>query len=179
SFKTDSEKKLEEERAIMEAIVQQKLLASDRELVKGIIYTKLIKMILAGRDMNGITFTGSDKILAFSLSLLMFALKEEYKLPLLKEKVKYVKQEAKIVYLLECLQMMPPPILIFAKNKNDVDDIHEYLLVKGVEAVAIHGAFKEYKKNVLVVSDVASKCLDFLDIQYVINYDMLKKLKIM
>ncbi|CAI2191453.1 6415_t:CDS:2, partial [Funneliformis geosporum] len=87
SFKTDSEKKLEEERAIMEAIVQQKLLASDRELVKGIIYTKLIKMILAGRDMNGITFTGSDKILAFSLSLLMFALKEEYKLPLLKEKV--------------------------------------------------------------------------------------------
>ncbi|CAI2191451.1 6414_t:CDS:2, partial [Funneliformis geosporum] len=74
---------------------------------------------------------------------------------------------------------MPPPILIFAKNKNDVDDIHEYLLVKGVEAVAIHGAFKEYKKNVLVVSDVASKCLDFLDIQYVINYDMLKKLKIM
>ncbi|PQM39026.1 DEAD-box ATP-dependent RNA helicase 35 [Prunus yedoensis var. nudiflora] len=53
--------------------------------------------------------------------------------------VEYVKQEAKIVYLLECLQKTPPPVLIFCENKADVDDIHEYLLLKGVEAVAIHG----------------------------------------
>ena len=84
------------------------------------------------------------------------------------QEVEYVKQEAKIVYLLECLQKTPPPVcvpfvflfrsgfhslirdlrfffwfvqvLIFAENKNDVDDIHEYLLLKGVEAVAIHGS---------------------------------------
>jgi superfamily II DNA/RNA helicase len=43
------------------------------------------------------------------------------------------------VYLLECLQTTAPPVLIFAENKNDVDDIHEYLLIKGVEAVAVHG----------------------------------------
>ena len=55
------------------------------------------------------------------------------------QEIEYVKQEAKIVYLLECLQKTPPPVLIFAENKNDVDDIHEYLLLKGVEAVAIHG----------------------------------------
>ncbi|CAG8437427.1 6185_t:CDS:10 [Funneliformis mosseae] len=423
SFKTDSEKKLEEERAIMEAVAQRKLLASDRELAKGIIYTEPMKttwhtprhirerpqsvhdairqryhilvegedvpppikhfrdmkfpsamlkylkskkihrptpiqvqglpVVLAGRDMIGIAFTGSGKTLAFSLPLVMFALEEECKLPLIRgegpigmivcpsrelarqthegicsmidflvrddfpklrpllciggismsdqqnilaegihivvatpgrlmdmlekkkfnldlckyvhnicdsrylcldeadrmidmgfeddvrnimsyftsqrqtllysatmpkkiqdfarsalvkpvivnvgragaanldviQEVEYVKQEAKIVYLLECLQKTPPPVLIFAENKNDVDDIHEYLLVKGVEAVAIHGgksqeerefairAFKEYKKDVLVASDVASKGLDFPDIQHVINYDMPKEIE--
>ena len=65
-----------------------------------------------------------------------------------------------------------------------MDDIHEYLLLKGVEAVAIHGgkdqeereyaisSFKVGKKDVLVATDVASKGLDFPDIQHVINYDM-------
>lgn len=55
------------------------------------------------------------------------------------QEVEYVKQEAKIVYLLECLQKTTPPVLIFAEKKQDVDAIHEYLLLKGVEAVAIHG----------------------------------------
>jgi superfamily II DNA/RNA helicase len=44
--------------------------------------------------------------------------------------VEYVKQEARIVYLLECLQKTAPPALIFCENKADVDDIHEYLLLK-------------------------------------------------
>uniref|UniRef100_A0A1J3IAZ7 RNA helicase n=1 Tax=Noccaea caerulescens TaxID=107243 RepID=A0A1J3IAZ7_NOCCA len=100
------------------------------------------------------------------------------------QEVEYVKQEAKIVYLLECLQKTSPPVLIFCENKADVDDIHEYLLLKGVEAVAIHGgkdqedreyaisSFKAGKKDVLVATDVASKGLDFPDIQHVINYDM-------
>ncbi len=43
-----------------------------------------------------------------------------------------------MVYLLECLQKMAPPVIIFSKNKNEVDDIQEYLLLKGVKAVAIH-----------------------------------------
>lgn len=100
------------------------------------------------------------------------------------QEVEYVKQEAKLVYLLECLQKTPPPVLIFCENKADVDDIHEYLLVKGVDAVAIHGgkgqeereyaisSFKACEKDVLVATDVASKGLDFPDIQHVINYDM-------
>lgn len=33
----------------------------------------------------------------------------------------------------------PGQVLIFAEKKADVDAIHEYLLLKGVEAVAIHG----------------------------------------
>eukprot|EP00240_Pyramimonas_obovata_P000416 CAMPEP_0118924548 /NCGR_PEP_ID=MMETSP1169-20130426/2636_1 /TAXON_ID=36882 /ORGANISM="Pyramimonas obovata, Strain CCMP722" /LENGTH=561 /DNA_ID=CAMNT_0006865675 /DNA_START=384 /DNA_END=2065 /DNA_ORIENTATION=+ len=100
------------------------------------------------------------------------------------QEVEYVKQEAKLVYLLECLQKTPPPVLVFCENKADVDDIHEYLLLKGVEAVAIHGGmdqeerensidtFKGGQKDVLVATDVASKGLDFPDIQHVINYDM-------
>ncbi|KAI4897519.1 hypothetical protein NFI96_015911 [Prochilodus magdalenae] len=100
------------------------------------------------------------------------------------QEVEYVKEEAKMVYLLECLQKTPPPVLIFAEKKADVDAIHEYLLLKGVEAVAIHGgkdqeertkaieAFKEGKKDVLVATDVASKGLDFPNIQHVVNYDM-------
>lgn len=81
--------------------------------------------------------------------------------------VEYVKQEAKMVYLLECLQKTPPPVIIFSENKNEVDgelapcffffvnltnlrlfslDIQEYLLLKGVEAVAIHGSKCKYSQ---------------------------------
>ncbi|KAK7109440.1 probable ATP-dependent RNA helicase DDX41 [Littorina saxatilis] len=100
------------------------------------------------------------------------------------QEVEYVKQEAKMVYILECLQKTSPPVLVFAEKKHDVDAIHEYLLLKGVEAVAIHGGkdqderirsveqFKNFEKDVLVATDVASKGLDFPDIQHVINYDM-------
>jgi len=56
------------------------------------------------------------------------------------QNVEYVKQEEKLVHLLECLQKTAPPVLIFCENKADVDDIHEYLLLKGVEAVAVHGS---------------------------------------
>jgi superfamily II DNA or RNA helicase len=124
--------------------------------------------------------------------------------PKITQEVEYVKSEAKIVYLLECLQKTQPPVLIFAEKKQDVDNVHEYLLLKGVEAVAIHGgkgelfkcneleiiftlyfclidqeerskgveSFRSGKKDVLVATDVASKGLDFPNIQHVINYDM-------
>lgn len=56
--------------------------------------------------------------------------------------------------------------------------------MKGVEAAAIHGGkeqeerhlavdeFRQGKKDVLVATDVASKGLDFENIQHVINFDM-------
>ena len=56
--------------------------------------------------------------------------------------------------------------------------------LQGVDAVAVHGdkdqsdresaidAFKRGLKDVLVATDVASKGLDFPDIQHVVNYDM-------
>jgi len=100
------------------------------------------------------------------------------------QEVEFIQPEAKIVYILECLRKTAPPVLIFAERKNDVDTIHEYLLLKGCLAVAIHGGkdmeerlravaeFKSFKKDILVATDVASKGLDFPEIQHVINYDM-------
>jgi len=105
------------------------------------------------------------------------------------QEVEYVKQEAKLVYLLECLQKTAPPVMVFAENQRDVDDVHEYLLLKGVEAVAVHGGkdqdersaaiddFKAGKADVLVATDVASKGLDFPDIQHVVNYDMPREIE--
>lgn len=105
------------------------------------------------------------------------------------QEVEYVKQEAKVVYLLECLQKTAPPVIIFCEGKGDVDKIHEYLLIKGVEAVSIHGGkdqadrneaiklFKEEKKDVLIATDIAAKGLDFPDIQHVINFDMPKEIE--
>ena len=100
------------------------------------------------------------------------------------QEVLYVKQESKILQLLPTLEKTAPPVLIFAQKKQDVDAIHEYLLLKGVAAVAIHGdkdqeersraieLFRAGSKDVLVATDVASKGLDFPSIQHVINYDM-------
>ncbi|PFH31556.1 DEAD (Asp-Glu-Ala-Asp) box polypeptide 41 family protein [Besnoitia besnoiti] len=105
------------------------------------------------------------------------------------QEVEYVKQENKLPYLLHCLQKTAPPVLIFCENKKDVDDIQEYLLLKGVDAAAVHGglaqeersdavrAFREGRKDVLVGTDVASKGLDFPAIQHVINYDMPKEIE--
>ena len=34
---------------------------------------------------------------------------------------------------------LAPRVLIFAEKKQDVDNIHEYLLLKGVAVASIHG----------------------------------------
>ena len=115
------------------------------------------------------------------------------------QEVEYVKKEARVVQLLRCL-LKTAPAIIFCERKGDVDEIHEYLLLKGVEAVSIHGgkdqeerneAIRLYKegrmvswlvkrsislcvgkKDVLVATDIAAKGLDFPEIQHVINFDM-------
>jgi len=100
------------------------------------------------------------------------------------QEVEFIQPEAKIVHILDCLKKTPPPVLIFAERKQDVDIIHEYLLLKGCQVVAVHGGkdmeeriravaeFKSKQKDILVATDVASKGLDFPEIQHVINYDM-------
>jgi len=100
------------------------------------------------------------------------------------QEVEFVQPEARIVHILDCLRKTAPPVLIFAEKKADVDTIHEYLLLKGCLAVAIHGGkdmeeriravaeFKKGRKDILVATDVASKGLDFPEVQHVINYDM-------
>jgi ATP-dependent RNA helicase DDX41 len=103
--------------------------------------------------------------------------------------VEYVKPEMRMMSLLTALQKTGPPVVIFADSKRDVDEIHEYLLLKGVGAVAVHGdksqeerteamtAFKAGAKDVLVATDIAAKGLDFPAIQHVLNFDMPKEIE--
>jgi ATP-dependent RNA helicase DDX41 len=54
--------------------------------------------------------------------------------------VEYVKQEAKMVYLLECLQKTPPPVIIFSENKNEVDGMrnHPLCLSHSIHSLYLH-----------------------------------------
>lgn len=100
------------------------------------------------------------------------------------QSINFVEDDKKLTHILKVLQKTPPPVLIFAENKKDVDDIHEYLLLKGLDVVSIHGGksqndrdkaiqdFKFGKKDILVATDVASKGLDFPEIKHVVNYDL-------
>jgi hypothetical protein len=56
------------------------------------------------------------------------------------QEVEYVKAEDKLTRLADCLQKTSPPVLVFAEKTRDVDMVHEYLLTRGINAVAIHGA---------------------------------------
>jgi len=100
------------------------------------------------------------------------------------QEVEYVQDEAKMLYLLECLQKTAPPVVVFSRKTQEVDDITQYLLLKGVEATSIHGGkdkderrgamddFRAGSKDVLVATDIAAKGLDFPGVQHVINFDM-------
>uniref|UniRef100_A0A8R1Y846 RNA helicase n=1 Tax=Onchocerca volvulus TaxID=6282 RepID=A0A8R1Y846_ONCVO len=100
------------------------------------------------------------------------------------QEIEYVRADEKLIRILDCLQKTAPRVLIFAEKKSDVDNIYEYLLVKGVDVASLHGgkdqkdrhtgvdAFRRGEKDVLVATDVASKGLDFENIQHVINFDM-------
>mmetsp|Transcript_9432 Transcript_9432/g.18706 ORF Transcript_9432/g.18706 Transcript_9432/m.18706 type:complete len:799 (-) Transcript_9432:63-2459(-) len=105
------------------------------------------------------------------------------------QEIEFMRDEARIPHLLNTLGKTPPPVVIFTQNKKDVDDIYEYLLLKSVEAVAIHGdksqeerslglkQFKTHVKDVLVATDVAAKGLDIDNIRHVINFDMPKEIE--
>jgi ATP-dependent RNA helicase DDX41 len=105
------------------------------------------------------------------------------------QEVEFVKDESKLIQILDTLQKTPPPAIIFCENKNDVEEIHEYLLLKGIDVCSMHGdkdqeernrairEFREGIKDVLVATDIVSKGLDFPNIEHVINYDMPKEIE--
>lgn len=102
----------------------------------------------------------------------------------IKQDIEYVKLEAKLCHLLTAIDKTGPPVIIFARRPQDVDAIHEYLLLKGLSVSATHGQkhqdersqavedFKAKRTDILVATDVASKGLDIKDVKHVINYDM-------
>lgn len=56
------------------------------------------------------------------------------------QEVEYVKTEDKLMRLEECLQKTAPPVMVFAEKTRDVDMVHEALLLRNINAAAIHGA---------------------------------------
>lgn len=56
------------------------------------------------------------------------------------QEVEYVKTDEKLTRLEDCLQKTAPPVMVFAEKTRDVDMVHEALLMRNINAVAIHGA---------------------------------------
>lgn len=95
-----------------------------------------------------------------------------------------MRREDRFVMLLQALQRTEPPVLVFTSRNNDVDDVHLYLLLKGLSARGIHAKksqqdrnqavddFKQGLADILVASDVGAKGLDFANIRHVINLDL-------
>ena len=101
------------------------------------------------------------------------------------QEVEYVKQEAKIVYLLECLQKTAPPVLIFCENKSGRGRYSRVPLIKGVEAVSIHGGKDQEERDDAVIRcsrsarrtcwsarTLRQRAWTSRTIQHVINFDM-------
>lgn len=103
--------------------------------------------------------------------------------------IEFIKEELRLLNIIETLKKSPPPVLIFCESKNDVDQIHEYLLLKGLNVCAIHGDKEQYERNlalreikegikdILVCTDIVSKGVDFQGIEHIINYEMPKEIE--
>ncbi|WP_240920559.1 C-terminal helicase domain-containing protein [Erysipelothrix sp. HDW6A] len=76
------------------------------------------------------------------------------------------------------------PVLVFTRTKRGADRVVRELKKRKIDAVAIHGDksqmarqkalenFKEYRTQILVATDIASRGIDISELPYVINFDM-------
>lgn len=97
----------------------------------------------------------------------------------------YVDPDNKKKLLVDLLkQDLNDTVIVFARTKNNTEQIVKHLKKHGISAEAIHGDksqnkriktlndFKNYKFQVLVATDVASRGLDIDDLSCVINYNI-------
>ncbi|KAL2554900.1 DEAD-box ATP-dependent RNA helicase 35 [Forsythia ovata] len=68
---------------------------------------------------------------------------------LAKKKMNLDNSRRQKLFTFECLPKTPPLVLIFCENKADVDGTREYLLLKRVEAVAVHEKDQEERESML------------------------------
>lgn len=88
--------------------------------------------------------------------------------------------------LCQCLQKINSAVIIFLETKRGVDSLKELLESKEYSVLSIHGdksqydrenAIKDFSKGsnqILIATDVASRGIDFQNVQYIINYDLPK-----
>lgn len=83
-----------------------------------------------------------------------------------------------------CLNMTSPPVLIFTHIAKNVNEIEEYLLLKGLDVASITPRnsyeegkqiiqdFKEKKVDILITTDDLKIEYSFPEVNHVINYDI-------
>lgn len=76
-----------------------------------------------------------------------------------------------------------PPMLIFVQNKQRSMELYKELIVEGISCNIIHGdrikeqrdevvmKFRTGKISILICTDLMSRGIDFLTVNYVVNYD--------
>ncbi len=74
-------------------------------------------------------------------------------------------------------------MLIFVQNKKRAVELNAELVYEGVKVEAIHGGvlketrddivkrFREGKLQILITTDLLSRGIDFLKVNFVLNYD--------
>ena len=101
------------------------------------------------------------------------------------QKVRLIERSKKVSSLCKILESdSAGQVIVFTRTKHGANGLCKKLARAGIEAMAIHGnktqgarqralkAFREYKIQVLVATDVAARGIDVDGITHVINYDM-------
>jgi ATP-dependent RNA helicase RhlE len=99
--------------------------------------------------------------------------------------VQYVTVHDKLDKLHDTLiQSEVQKVIVFEETKRSADRLGKELVLRGFQAVSIHGGksqgqrqralqqFKENKVNVLVATDVVARGIDVVDVTHVINYSI-------
>jgi ATP-dependent RNA helicase DDX3X len=103
---------------------------------------------------------------------------------LIDQNFEYSPDHSKMSALIDALNKVDGPTLVFAERKQYVDRIEDYLYDEGCAVVAIHGdrdmrdrlaalnAFTNGRARIMVATDVAARGIDIPNVAHVINLDL-------
>lgn len=92
--------------------------------------------------------------------------------------------ERSVFLVKNCLNLTPPPVIIFTHVPKHIDEIEEYLLLKGLDVGSITpqmsydegkkvvNDLKEKKIDILIAPDYLKYSIHFPPVNHVINYDI-------
>lgn len=93
-------------------------------------------------------------------------------------------QERTVFLVKKCLNLTPPPVIIFTHVLKNINEIEEYLLLKGLDVASITPQMsheeekkvihdlKEKKIDIVIMSDYSKHTIHLPDVNHVINYDI-------